>query len=250
MKSYIDSEKIKIKHSFVNKLPVIGPIITLLLSAFLMRSYFQTNSYNWWYITILPGMLSLICSLYGDMEQKNKGSAILTLPLVLEKVWVAKVIVLLEKLALSCLIIFVGGEVGGFILKNSMMQFNSWTTPALACMVLVITTMWQIPLCLWLQSKIGLFLTVILNMGLNIVLGVTVALTDMWIFVPYAYASRLMCSLLKILPSGLKAEVGSVNFKPELISGQGTILASIISIVIFLILTVVTGKNFASKEAK
>lgn len=54
MNLYIASEKIKIRHTFLNKLTWLVPFATMLIAFLLSADYFQLSSYNWWYITMLP----------------------------------------------------------------------------------------------------------------------------------------------------------------------------------------------------
>lgn len=248
MLAYIRAERIKVKHTFISKIPFAAPLVTVLLAILLAANYCQVDSYNWWYVTILPGMISLICALYADLEEKHNGRAVLGLPLSLKKVWRAKVIVLLEKLVISSVILSVGAKLSELVWQDKLLHLT-FSNVALACVLLIVTTMWQLPLGLWLKNKIGLFPMVILNMILNIIFSVTISLTPKWIFVPYAYPARLMCSVLKILPNGLQAVPGSVTFKPELLSYEGIVPAVIISIILFIGLTLLTEKTFERKEA-
>ena len=50
---------------------------------------------------------------------------------------------------------------------------------------IVIASLWEIPLCLWLSKKVGIFVAVILNAGLGSVLGIFTATTSLWIICPY-----------------------------------------------------------------
>ena len=69
-------------------------------------------------------------------------------------------------------------------------------------MIIVIASLWEIPLCLWLSKKVGIFVAVILNAGLGSVLGIFTATTSLWMICPYSRVPHLMISVLGILPNG------------------------------------------------
>ena len=49
MKKYIRSEWMKHRRTFVMKLLILAPVITLLMNVF-APMWYQQNSFNWWYI--------------------------------------------------------------------------------------------------------------------------------------------------------------------------------------------------------
>lgn len=247
---YVVSEKIKIKHTFLNKLIWLAPFATMLLVFLLSGDYFQLSSYNWWYINMLPGILSLSCVLLAEKDKKMNNRTILSLPVSLKRVWVSKVLLVLGILICSCMIFFCGIQLSSLLLNKENFRIIPAANALLGSILLIITFMWQIPICLFLGNKIGLFPTVLLNVGANGVLGVLLATKSIWMISPYAYPSRLMIPILKILPNGLYAEPGSVTFTPELLSYHVILPGVVISIVLFLFFTYVTTKWFEKQEAK
>ena len=119
-----------------------------------------------------------------------------------------------------------------------------------AVLLLVITFLWQIPLCLFLGSKIGMFPTILINIIAYMVLGILAATKSIWWMIPYAIPARLMCPILKVLPNGLPAVEGSMTFKPELLSNSVILPGVIITVILFIILTMVTAKWYEGQEAK
>lgn len=247
---YVAAEKIKIKHTFLNKLIWLAPLTPMLLTFVLMRNYFQSGSYNWWYVGILPGMLSLSCVLLVEKDKKMNNRAILSLPISLKRVWLSKILLVLGILICSCMILFCGIQLSSLLVNKDDFQIIPAANALLGSIVLITTVMWQIPVCLFLGNKIGIFPTVLLNIGANAVFGVVFAPHSNWIINPYTYPSRLMIPILKILPNGLPAKPGNITFTPELLSYHVILPGVVISIVLFLFFTYVTAKWFEKQEAK
>ncbi|PFD96034.1 bacteriocin ABC transporter permease [Bacillus sp. AFS023182] len=246
---YVVSEKIKIRHTFLNKLIWLAPLVPMLIALLISGGYFQITSYNWWYAAFLPGMLSLSCALLAEKDKKMNNRAILSLPVSLKRVWVSKVLLVLGILICSCIIFFCGIQLFSLLLNKGGFPIISVKNTLLGSFVLVVTFMWQIPICLFLGNKIGIFSTVLLNVIANGV-GFAFATESIWLINPYAYPSRLMIPIVKILPNGMLAEPGSTTFTPELLSYSVILPGLVISVVLFLLLTYVTTKWFEKQEAK
>lgn len=250
MYSYFKAEALKIKHTFIIKLGVIAPIFTILLSATLVLGYFQMGAYNWWYTTILPGLISLVCTLAAVKDTKMKNRAVLSLPIDLKKIWAAKILICTAVITISSLILFLGTSlVAGVSALNKAADITAINAFA-GILVLIITFLWQIPLCLFLGSKVGMFITIIISFAANAVLGILAATEKIWWAVPYAIPARLMCPILKVLPNGLPAVKGSETFKSELLSNGVILPGIIIAIVLFCILTIITARWYSKQEAK
>ncbi|WP_020062025.1 lantibiotic immunity ABC transporter MutE/EpiE family permease subunit [Bacillus sp. 123MFChir2] len=247
---YLVSEKIKIRHTFLNKLIWLAPLAPMLLAFLIAGDYFQLSSYNWWYTTILPGMISLSCVLFAEKDKKMNNRAILSLPISLKRVWLSKILLVLGILICSCMISFCGIQLSSLLVNKENFRIIPAMNVLLGSIVLIVTFMWQIPICLFLGNKIGLFLTILLNMGANVFLGILFATKSMWWMNPFTYPARLMIPIVKILPNGLYAEPGSVTFTPELLSYHALLPGIVISVVLFLLFTYVTTKWFGKQEAK
>ncbi|WP_242224944.1 lantibiotic immunity ABC transporter MutE/EpiE family permease subunit [Bacillus cereus group sp. BfR-BA-01380] len=247
---YVAAEKIKIRHTFLNKLIWLAPFATMLLAFLLSMDYFQLSSYNWWYTTILPGMLSLSCVLIVEKDKEMNNRAILSLPISLKRVWLSKILLILGILICSCIIIFCGIQLSSLLVNKENFKIIPSMNVLLGSIVLIVTIMWQIPICLFLGNKIGLFPTILLNMGANVFLGILFATKSMWWMNPFTYPSRLMIPIVKILPNGLYAEPKSATFTPELLSYSVILPSVVISVVLFLFFTYITTKWFAKQEAK
>ena len=72
--AYIQAENLKHKRTFTKTLIVLAPFVTALMK-FFAPLWFQLNSYNWWYILLYPGFLTLTCAL---IEQRDNGCLLYT----------------------------------------------------------------------------------------------------------------------------------------------------------------------------
>lgn len=70
MMNYLKAENLKCKGTFAKKLVIIAPVLMLLLALFSGR-YFVENGYNWWYILIFPGFITLLSALVNQYEEKS-----------------------------------------------------------------------------------------------------------------------------------------------------------------------------------
>ncbi|MGI6110194.1 MAG: hypothetical protein ACOYB8_10195 [Eubacteriaceae bacterium] len=85
MLKYIKAENLKCKRTFAKKLIVIAPLFMVLL-AVTSGMYFVQNGYNWWYVIILPGLISLMAALVNQYEDKKLHyQTVFSLPVSLKK---------------------------------------------------------------------------------------------------------------------------------------------------------------------
>lgn len=244
MKTYIKSEALKMKHTFSEKICWLMPVLTLLLSAVLMWGYFAVNSYNWWYGTMLPGMTAIICGLAGQKDKKMKNQAVASLPISLKKVWEAKIVICCKGIVIGCMVVFLGEYILVFLAQRLFhMQFSitvTLTQGLAATLILIVTTVWQVPFYLCLNQIIGFFPTVLMGFGLSAVIGILSAVESFWYLVPFAIPARLMCPILGVLPNGLPAQPGNMTFTPELLSESVILPGICISVLWFLVLGKIT----------
>lgn len=248
MNKYYLSENLKTKRTFINKLVWIAPLLTLLLSFLLASQYYIADSYNWWYIFMLPGSLVILCTYLINIDNSMKNRGILSFDLDLKKVWVSKILVCIKNISISCFIIFIFTNLNPLFISRESAINIPLLNGFLACVILIITFIWQIPLWMIIGKKIGIILSIILSLILNAV-GIVIAPFEAWILYPFSYPSRLMCPILKILPNGLPAVPESVTFSPELLSCSSVFYGVVISIILFIITTYFTTKMFEKMEA-
>lgn len=243
---YMQSENLKHKRTFVMKLIILAPVITALMNIF-APLWFQINSFNWWYVMLYPGFLTLLCAL---IEQRDSGKlkyrAIFPLPVSLTKVWKAKVGMTGIYLILGNLLFLALNLAGGFIIlmvHKLPLTVGVWQTAAgVICITLV--SLWEVPLCLWVSKRLGIFFTVFLNAGVGSALGIFMATSNLWAICPYSWVPHLMIYVLGILPNGEPAAGG------KQIPYMMILFTVLFALLFFVILTNLSAQMFERQEAR
>lgn len=245
MQKLILAEYQKLKRTFTKNLIWIAPIAALLISAILnIGTTFQSGGYNWWYIMMLPGMLTLICANVVLKDKKKlKYRSILSLPINPKKIWMSKIGVCAFLYLISCIVFFISVTLGGFVRDTSI----PLTQSAAGSVLLFITFLWEIPWDMFLTEKLGLFTTVIINVVSGIAFCAVAAKKSiewMW-WVPYAIPAHLMCPVIKVLPNGLPVPANS-----PLLSKSIILPGIAITLILFFVLSVLTSLTYQNLEAK
>ncbi|QUL54862.1 lantibiotic immunity ABC transporter MutE/EpiE family permease subunit [Paenibacillus tritici] len=241
MLSVIRAERLKWRRTFIPKLVWMAPVFTLLLCAVLMGGrFFQTGSYNWWYTMLLPGALTLVCSLALQKDAKLKYRGLLALPLPPGRLWAGKIIACASWLLAALLVFLIGITAGGLLFGQTIPLLSSLAGSTL----IFITFLWQIPLCLFLAARFGLFAAVLLNMAGNIMGVLTFNSGGFWDVIPYTITFRLMCPVLSILPNGLPVPADSPLRSTDMI-----LIDVLVSLAWFGVLFLLTTLWFRKQEA-
>lgn len=245
--NYLQAENLKHKRTFPRKLLVLAPLLTALISAF-APLWFQLNSYNWWYVLLCPGFLTLICSLVEQRDNsKRKYSAVLPLPISLYKFWRAKIGISAIYSFIGNLIFLVLNLLGGFALltffRLPMTISAGRAIGGSICIFLI--SLWEIPLCLLLSKKWGSFVTVLVNTGLGSILGIFAATSSLWLVCPYSWVPHLMITILHIMPNGEPVTTRDMDMPLPMI-----LLTALISFALFAVLSFCTAKWFEHQEVK
>lgn len=242
MVQYFAAENLKLKRTFTRKLVLLAPLATLLLTWALAAIWFQVNAFNWWYILLMPGFISLICALSDQKETKKLGyRGVLSLPVSLKKVWIAKNLTMIFYAALSNLVLLIGILLGGSSVPNPL----PFGASCLGMLLIFITSLWQIPLCLFLSRKIGMVGTVIIQVGVGDVLGILFATKSNWWLCPYSWTARMITPVLGILPNGTLAPSGDPLLNPSVVP-----IGIALSLVLFALLLLATTVWFPRQEAR
>ncbi len=240
MKQYFLAEKLKYRHTFLPFLVVAMPLMTCLLAAFLTGNYFAVDSFNWWYMMMFPGMTAIICAVVGGKDKKQQNRTIFALPVDIEKVWDAKILTAAGMTAIANGILLAGAVAGNFCLTE-MFSYTMVGMPAVwmqivAAGVIWLTSLWQIPFCLWMSQKFGGFLMFLLHLAVYMVLAGSLSLDAAFFLLPQGITARLMCVLLEILPNGLIAKEGQMTWKPELMEPRAVLFGMVASVLWFVFL--------------
>ena len=242
MLNYLKAENLKCSRTFAKKLVVIAPLFMVLLAG-ISGMYLVQNGYNWWYVIILPGFITLTTALVNQIEEKIRYQPVFAMSVSLQKIWISKVLLIAVYISIACLLHLAGMILGKFIINPT--SAISIIQMAGATLILIVVLLWQIPFCLFLSKRFGLMAAVLINVGIGIVLDIFAATEDFWWACPYSLATRLMCPVLGILPNGTLASHGDAMLNPGVIPVGITL-----SIAMFLLLLAVTAKWFRKQEVK
>jgi len=245
MIKYILAENLKYKRTFLKKLLVIAPSITILLAFFLMPLYFSSCAYNWWYVILMPATFSLIPSMMQNYEKKKPlCMAIYSLDISLKRVWFAKVLVAICYVTITAFLHMLLVYMGQILLHKQLTPTYSINVLILATLVLIITSIWQIPLCLFLAKKFGFIVSITGNAIIGVIVGILFADGKYSFLCPYSWGMRAMISILKILPNGTIAESQDVHML------YSSIIPSILSVALCLFFSLISATWFSKQEAK
>lgn len=201
---YLMAEHLKCKRTFVQRITILAPLAMVFLIFLIGGVYFTYNGYNWWYIMIAPATASLMAIFLERLEAKRlQYKAIFLLPVSHRKIWQAKVVLLCIYFTIANALHFLGITIGSLTLRttNSLPIVSMF----LGSMMISLANFWLMPLSLFLAKKVGLIGTLFVNLGLGTVLEIMFSDKWYWWLCPYAYAARMACPILHILPNGMLA---------------------------------------------
>lgn len=220
--NYWKAERMKYRHTFMMPTAVLMPLAGIAAAAVLTAQYFVMDSYNWWYMMLAPGTIAILCGMIGEKDRRQKNRTICALPIRLGKVWDAKVLTAAGASGLSMLVLWAGTMLTAAVLGMGQEGAAAGAAGAgrwlLAAVLIWITSLWQIPLCLWLTHKLGSFVMLLVHLSACALLSAVVSLQSWFWVLPAGITPRLMCVVLRILPNGLAAKEGNLTFSPELLS--------------------------------
>ena len=243
MMNYILGDYLKYKRTFLKKIIYIIPISLIILSYLLVPPYFTIDSYNWWYTIIMPITYALIPALMNRYEDKKiKYRAVYPLSIDLRKIWISKIIVASCLILMASLVHLIAVLIVQFIFGDQIFLSYSFSTLLVSSILLVVSSIWQIPFCLLLAKKFGFSTSLMINGLLGVALGIVFSAGDYWLFSPYSWSIRTMVPMLKIMPNGLPADAGNMMLNTSILP------PCIFSILLFLLLSYLSSIWFAKQE--
>lgn len=247
------AETMKYRHTFLKPLAVGMPLVCILLAAVLTAQYFVSDAYNWWYMMLYPGTLAVICGMIGSKDRKQGNRTIASLPVRQGRIWDAKLLTAAAASGISMGVMLAGTLLLSFLLEWGLgyVLQDAVTIPMqlLGAAVIWFSSLWQIPLCLWMTQRMGVFAMFLLHMVLYIGLSATVSLQTWFWMIPAAITPRLTCVLLKILPNGLPAAEGSETFRAELLS-ESTLPSGLLASVVWFVLLWLLGRALFERRVQ
>lgn len=119
------------------------------------------------------------------------------MPVNLSKFELAKGIILIEKLLVAGIFLAILISVSSVISPATAVY--SVPQSIAGSIAIILASVWQIPLCLYLARKAaGLFVPIIVNTILGIFIPILLGNTAVWWLVPYCYAAKLAEPLMGI----------------------------------------------------
>lgn len=226
----VRAEALKYKHTMLNKLLFIAPLLTVIFSYFMGGVLnFQSIASYWWYAFILQGMIAVLCFLSNRTEDVSGNSLIIyTMPLDLGKVKVAKHLVLVGKLFVVQMLCVLLIQVLPLLLFPDYAIYGLGQL-LLANIVLVISTMWQIPFCFIIMRFLGKFTAICVNVVLGLVMMVVLGNSQYWLICPYCWSAKQMEGILGI-------GINGVFMNTSLSYNTLHIIALIFSVILFGVL--------------
>lgn len=157
------------------------------------------------------------------------------MPLNLSKFEMAKGMILIEKLLVAGVFLALLISISNIISPATAVY--SVPQNIAGSIAIVIASVWQIPLCLYLARKTGLFVPIMLNTVLGIFLPILLGNTAVWWLVPYCWAAKLAEPLMGIELNG--TFTGNLGFS------YTVFISAALSIFLFIVLSFVDAKDFA-----
>lgn len=111
------AERMKYRHTFMNRITFFMPFLTVLLAAALTSNFFSVDSYNWWYTGMYPGYLAVMCSIIRGKDKSKKNYTIWSLPCDMGKIWDAKIVTGMMMSGISVIVIVIMTIVIGNVMK-------------------------------------------------------------------------------------------------------------------------------------
>lgn len=244
MKKIILSNLLKIKNTSIHKLVFIFPIICITLSLLfsslggksILRLTAETTL-NQWGIIWINVIIAVNSGLLNKLEKDaNKYSIFLSRNVDLKKVEYARIIlVAFISLAISIVL-------GLLLIVVSLIiptpGITSLGRILLAISLIWLSTLWQIPLTLWLSRKTNLYFAIILNTILPLIIGTSFSLLDKWYLFPYDWA-------MKLLEPMTRMRINGIPFGSDFIPDYSIVFISLsLGIFFFILLTELAAISF------
>lgn len=234
------AEHLKFKRTISNKLLFIAPFLTALFAWIIGGFYgFQYMTFYWWYAFLLPGTIAILCSLAHQKEERaGKYYSVLSAPINLKRFEYAKALLMIEKLFVAAVFLAVFATISNLI--SPALAVYSVGRNFAGSIALIIASIWQIPLCLLLARKIGLFLPIAANTLLGILMPILLGNTTLVWVCPYCWAAKTAELLMGIKSNGTFAGVAPFSWS--------VLLPLVFSVILYILLTLWDAANFSKKE--
>lgn len=239
---YLKAEQLKFKRTIFNKLIVIAPFLTAVFAWLVGGFYgFQYMTFYWWYAFLLPGTIAILCFLSHQKEERaGNYYSIFSMPINLKRFEFAKAIILIEKLVIAGILLAVFSSISNII--SPTLAVYSIGHGFVGSSGLIIASIWQIPICLFLVRKAGMFLSIIGNTLLGILSPIMFGKTMFAWICPYCWGAKFAEMYMGIRSNG--------TFLGEILYSWKASLPIVLSALLFILLSFLDARSFLKREGR
>lgn len=239
---YLKAEHLKFKRTISNKLLFIAPLLTALFAWIAGGFYgFQYMTFYWWYAFLLSGTIAILCFLAHRKEERaGKYYSILSASINLKRFEYAKAGVLIEKLFMAAVFLAVFATVSNVI--SPALAVYSVGRNFIGSIVLMIASIWQIPVCLFLARKTGLLIPIAVNTLLGMLMPILLGNTALSWICPYCWTSKTAELIMGIESNG--TFTGADKFS------WSVLLPLVFSVILYVLFTLWDAADFSRNEGK
>lgn len=180
--SHQKSEFQKSKRSAVNKFVILSPIMTLLLCYFLGGG--QNGAYNWWVVMFLPGLIAILAAMIIGRDKNLEYKGLFLYPKEKAEFWIGKTLYVSLLFLFSSPIFRLGIAMMGLFDQVTI----SLPTNVLAMSILILTILFQNPICMFMAVRFNLFVATLFNVGMVILSVVSFGTESIIAYFPYGSA--------------------------------------------------------------
>lgn len=238
MVNMLKAEWLKEKRTANRKIWSIVPFIFICFS-FLMslmmgkspagKSYFITAAYNWYPLTVLPVVISLLsCNILSKEKKNHNEEFYRSLGVSAADTKLSKIVMVVFDFAVILVVSFILIWIIG---KGFLHETVDYSKVMLATGYLFLGNLPLIPISVMLYPFIKQLGVLVLNFFLSVASAV-IAINAWWLLFPWSYGIRMMAPTLGIHPNGTFLEKGSYLLNTEAIP-----LGSTAGIIVFLLLS-------------
>lgn len=256
---YLSSELLKYKRTFMGKLIVFIPmffaVYALVVSVIMKNPLAEANhntstswtsllalTFNWWPFVFLPLGYALFAVLVAAQEKKaGNYRALRAHDVSPAMLWINKIAGMAVYGLLSTFVLMVVTSIVGLATADGGFPIAKILAGSMVCWL---TSLSLIPIQFLAATCGGTFLSMGLGLA-GMIAGVVAAAKNFWIAVPWSWATRLMCPIIGINPNGMVLAAGDPLLDASVIP-----IGIIVSLIAFVVLTLLTSVWFARKEIK
>ncbi|MBS5144997.1 MAG: lantibiotic immunity ABC transporter MutE/EpiE family permease subunit [Butyricicoccus pullicaecorum] len=237
---YLKAEHLKFKRTISNKLLFIAPFLTALFAWIVGGFYgFQYMTFYWWYAFLLSGTIAILCFLAHQKEERaGKYYSVFSAPISLKRFESAKAWILIEKLFVAAVFLAVFATISNLV--SPTLAVYSVSRNFIGSIALMIASIWQIPVCLFLARKTGLLIPIAANTLLGMLMPILLGSTALSWICPYCWTAKTAELIMGIESNG--TFTGAANFS------WSVLLPLAFSVILYILITLWDAADFSRKE--